>query len=100
MKIDIAKDDLFPLMRILHDEYRRLAGTPAAQSSDPMFRCCVDPDIRLLAKVIRKLDSANIKCNGAASQVGTWMHLGHPSLSVDKSHKSTNSVLDTPTRGY
>lgn len=58
MLIDIAKADLLTLRREMHDRYRQLKATPAASSDDPQFRRAVEPQMAVLAKMVRKLNRA------------------------------------------
>lgn len=64
MKIDIAKEDLQPLRREVHNRLFELRQTPAAQSDDPAWRAVVSSEIALLEKFIRKLNRALIATYG------------------------------------
>jgi cob(I)alamin adenosyltransferase len=58
MKIDIAKSELQPLRREVHNRLFELRQTPAAKSDDPAWRAVVSNEIAILEKFIRKLNQA------------------------------------------
>ncbi len=64
MLIDIAKGDLLMLRRQVYDQYLQLKATPAAQSDNPDFRRVVEPQMKFLAKLVRKLNRACTKAYG------------------------------------
>lgn len=64
MKVEIAKVDLMMLRREVHERYLYYLSTPAAKSEEPEVRQAVESQIRILAKLVRKLNRACKKAYG------------------------------------